>query len=71
MRQGDSAEEACNFAITRLRQNCPEESASPKMHKKLTVGVAALSVKGDAGASSTLGPHNPHRGHTVIPNTLP
>ena len=37
------------------------------MHKKLTVGVAALSVHGEVGTSSTLGPHNPHRGRNDFP----
>ena len=100
MRQGDSPEEACHFAIARLRcttfcifakcicekgfsnigvlrllflallsnrQNCNEQNGIAKMHKKLTVGVAALSVHGEVGASSTLGPHNPHRGRNDFP----
>jgi hypothetical protein len=37
------------------------------MHKKLTVGVVALSKAGEVGASSTLGPLNEHRGLPAFP----
>jgi len=37
------------------------------MHKKLTVGVVALSKTGEVGASSTLGPLNEHRGLPAFP----
>ena len=40
------------------------------MHQKLTVGVLALSVSGKVGVSSTLGPHNPHRGREAFPCAL-
>jgi isoaspartyl peptidase/L-asparaginase-like protein (Ntn-hydrolase superfamily) len=50
-----------------FRQNCQESDGEQKMHKKLTVGVVALSVNGQVGVSSTLGPLNPHRGRSDFP----
>jgi N4-(beta-N-acetylglucosaminyl)-L-asparaginase len=67
MRLGDSAQRACELAIARLRSSCTRTWGSEKFHKELTVGVVALSVTGDIGVSSTLGPHNPHRGKETFP----
>lgn len=41
--------------------------AQAKFHKDLTVGIVALSVSGEVGISSTLGPHNVHRGGESFP----